>query len=257
MRVYHFTKAVYGLEAIRRQRLKIARISELNDPFEFLQVASRNPKTRARYQHVKRALSEYMGLLCFSENWSNPVQWSHYADSHCGICLGFDVASAEMQKIRYVKNRIRPNLRAMKAMGDAAVAHMLDLLTLKFEHWQYEQEHRLFVQLNEKETEKDLYFFDFSSAGAVKLREVIVGAQSATSPREVADALGDRAPKVVAWKARLAFRSFEVVRQRNQDLWRPSRRRIGLREPTFESLVNRALQQEDFTVPRDPVRNPD
>jgi hypothetical protein len=113
------------------------------------------------------------------------------------------------------------------------------------------------VQLNEKETEKDLYFFDFSSAGAVKLREVIVGAQSATSPREVADALGDRAPKVVAWKARLAFRSFEVVRQRNQDLWRPSRRRIGLREPTFESLVNRALQQEDFTVPRDPVRNPD
>jgi hypothetical protein len=130
MRVYHFTKAVYGLEAIRRQRLKIARISELNDPFEFLQVASRNPKTRARYQHVKRALSEYMGLLCFSENWRNPVQWSHYADSHCGICLGFDVASAEMQKIRYVKNRIRPNLRAMKAMGDAAVAHMLDLLTL-------------------------------------------------------------------------------------------------------------------------------
>ena len=130
MRVYHFTKAVYGLEAIRRRRLKIARISELNDPFEFLQVASRNPKTRARYQYVKRALSEYMGLLCFSENWSNPVQWSHYANSHCGICLGFDVvSSAEMQKVRYVKNRIRPNLRAMKAMGDAAVAHMLDHLT--------------------------------------------------------------------------------------------------------------------------------
>jgi hypothetical protein len=40
MRVYHFTKAVHGLEAIRRRRLKIARISELNDPFEFLQVAA-------------------------------------------------------------------------------------------------------------------------------------------------------------------------------------------------------------------------
>jgi hypothetical protein len=252
MRVYHFTRAVYGLEAIRRRRLKIARISELNDPFEFLQVASRDPKTRARYQYVKRALSEYMGLLCFSENWSNPVQWSHYADSHCGICLGFDVASsAEMQKIRYVKNRIQPNLRAMKAMSDAAVAHMLDLLTLKFEHWQYEQEHRLFVRLNEKDTENGLYFFDFSGDCAVKLREVIVGAKSAISPQEVIDALGDLAPEVVAWKARLAFRSFEVVRQRNQDLWRPSRRRVGLREPSFESLVDRALQQEDFTVPSD------
>lgn len=146
MRVYHFTKAGHGLEAIRRRRLKIARISELNDPFEFLQVASRDPKTRARYQYVKRGLSECMGLLCFSENWSNPVQWSHYADSHRGICLGFDIApSAEMRKVRYVRNRIPPNLRAMKAMGSEAVAHMLDLLTIKFKHWQYEQEHRLFV----------------------------------------------------------------------------------------------------------------
>jgi hypothetical protein len=252
MRVYHFTKAVHGLEAIRHRRLKIARISELNDPFEFLQAASRNPKTRARYQYVKRALSEYMGLLCFSENWSNPVQWSHYAESHRGICLGFDVkSSTEMRKIRYVKNRIQPNLRAMKAMGEAAVAHMLDLLTLKFEHWQYEQEHRLFVRLDEKEEETGLYFFDFGGSDTVKLREVIVGAQSQISAQEVAEALGDMAPKVVVRKARLAFRSFEVVRRRNQDLWRPSRRRVGLREPTFESLVDRALQQEDFTMPRD------
>jgi hypothetical protein len=109
MRVYHFMKGVYGLDAIRHRRLKIARIVELNDPFEFLQVASVNPRTRARYQYVKRALSEYMGLLCFSENWSSPVQWGHYADSHRGICLGFDVGkSAEMKEIRYVKSRIAP-----------------------------------------------------------------------------------------------------------------------------------------------------
>jgi hypothetical protein len=258
MRVYYFTKAIHGLEAIRRRRLKIARISELNDPFEFLQVASRNPKTRARYQYVKRALSEYMGLLCFSENWSNPVQWSHYAESHRGICLGFDVkSSAEMRKIRYVKSRIQPNLRAMKVMGEAAIAHMLDLLTLKFEHWRYEQEHRLFVRLDEKEEETGLYFYDFAGSGTMKLREVIVGAQSQISPEQVAEALGDLAPKFIARKARLAFRTFEVVRQRSQDLWRPSRQRNGLREPTFESLVDQALQQEDFTVPRDLASSPD
>jgi hypothetical protein len=252
MRVYHFSKAVHGLEAIRKRRLKIARISELNDPFEFLQVASTNPRTRARYQYVKRALSEYLGLLCFSENWSNPVQWSHYAEGHSGICLGFSVRrSAEMRKVRYVKNRISPNLRVMKAMGEAAEAHMFDLLTLKFEHWQYEQEHRLFVRLDTKEEESGLYFFDFGASDMVKLREVIVGAQSQISRQEVAEALGDLAPEVVVRKARLAFRSFEVVTQRNQDLWRPSRRRIGLREPTFESLANRALQREHFTSLRD------
>jgi Protein of unknown function (DUF2971) len=252
MRVYHFTKAIHGLDAVRRRRIKIARISELNDPFEFLQVASSNPRTRARYQYVKRALSEYMGLICFSENWSNPVQWSHYAEGHQGICLGFDVnSSADMRRIRYVKNRIPPNLRAMRKMDEAAVTHMLDLLTLKFEHWQYEQEHRLFVRLDEIDHETGLYFFDFGNSDSVTLKQVIVGAQSAISPEEVADALGELAPKVIAGKARLAFRSFEVVKQRHQDLWRPSRRRIGLREPTFEALVERALRQEDFKKVRE------
>jgi hypothetical protein len=258
MRVYHFTKAVHGLEAIRRRRLKLARISELNDPFEFLQVASRNPKTRARYQYVKRALSEYMGLLCFSENWRNPVQWSHYAEGHRGICLGFDVApSAEMRKVRYVESRIPPNVRVMKAMGEAAIEHMLDLLTIKFEHWKYEQEHRLFVRLNDMDEESGLYFFDFGGSEEVKLREVIVGAQSQVSPEQVAEALGNIATEVVSRKARLAFRTFEVVRRRDQDLWRPSRRRIGLRDPSFESLVDQALQQEDFSIPHNPIEPAD
>ena len=159
MRVYHFTNAEFGLQDIRRRRLKIARISDLNDPFEFLQVASRDPKARGRYQYAKRGLNEYMGLLCFSETWRNPVQWSHYADRHRGICLGFDVLkSAGMQKVRYIEQRIPPNLRAMQAEGPEAEAHMLDLLTLKFQHWAYEREHRLFVHLQDRDAETGLYF---------------------------------------------------------------------------------------------------
>ena len=246
MRVYHFTKADYGVEAIRRRRLKVARIDELNDPFEFLQVASRNANTRARYQALKRGLSEYMGLLCFSENWSSPVQWSHYAESHCGVCLGFDVdRGAGLRKVRYVGERISPNLRAMKVMGEAAVAHMLDLLTLKFEHWSYEQERRLFVRLEEKDEETGLYFFDFGSTETLTLKEVIIGARSQVSPEQVTEALGELAPSVTAFKARLAFRSFKVVRQRNSALWRPTRRRVGLRDPELEALADRALGRSE------------
>lgn len=243
MRLYHFTDAIYGLEDIRHRRLKIARISELNDPFEFLQVASADPKTRARYQYVKRGLSEYMGLLCFSENWRNPVQWGHYADRHRGICLGFEVAaSVGAKKVRYVTERLAPNLKAMKKEGPAAVAHMLDLLTVKFKHWEYEQEHRLFVQLTDKDPTTGLYFFEFGQKSGVRLREVIVGALSEVTANQVKDALGDLAAKVKAHKARLAFRTFEVVRRRDQDAWRPHRHRVGLREPSFEALAERALK---------------
>jgi hypothetical protein len=245
MRLYHFMNAKFGLQAIRRQRLKIARITELNDPFEFLQVASTNPKTRARYQYVKRALSEYMGLLCFSESWRNPVQWSHYAQSHRGVCLGFDIAaSTGVSKVRYVANRIPPNLKAMRKDGPAAVAHMLELLTLKFEHWHYEQEHRLFVELKDKNERSGLYFFEFDKTPDFKLSEIIVGAYSEISPEQIKRALGRRADEVKAHKARLAFRTFEVVEQRNQDLWRPTRKRVSLREPSFEALVEKALKAE-------------
>jgi hypothetical protein len=244
MRLYHFMNAKYGLQAIRRQRLKIARITELNDPFEFLQVASSDPRTRARYQYVKRALSEYMGLLCFSESWRNPVQWSHYAQSHRGVCLGFDVApSTDIRKVRYVANRISPNLRAMREDGPAALGHMLELLTLKFEHWHYEQEHRLFVRLAD-EDKSGMYFFSFAGSPDVKLSEIIVGAYSEISPEQIKRALGRRSGEVKAHKARLAFRTFEVVAQRNQDLWRPSKKRVSLREPSFEALVEQALKAE-------------
>lgn len=39
LRLYYFTTERYALEAIRDQRLKIARLNELNDPFEFCRQA--------------------------------------------------------------------------------------------------------------------------------------------------------------------------------------------------------------------------
>ena len=31
------------------------------------------------------------GVTCFSEERDNIIMWSHYANSHKGICLGFDL----------------------------------------------------------------------------------------------------------------------------------------------------------------------
>ncbi len=215
MRLYHFLNANYGLLDIRHRRLKIARINELNDPYEFLGVAAKSRRLRQRYHRLKDALNDYLGLVCFSANWNNPVQWSHYADCHQGLCLGFEV-SAPAHKVNYVSERLLAKPSAMKSEGPEAEAHVMEILTTKFEHWIYEDEYRVFPQLQEPD-QSGLYFLEFD--GQVALREVIVGPRSSINRADVAHALGALVPQVRSYKARLAFRSFDVVRQKNDRLW--------------------------------------
>lgn len=215
MRLYHFLNSEYGLLNIRHRRLKIARISELNDPFEFLGPATKSASLRRRYQQLKDGLNDYMGLVCFSRNWNNPVQWGHYADRHRGLCLGFEV-SAKAHRVSYVAERLLAQPSALKSEGPKAEAHVTEILTTKFEHWSYEDEYRLFPQLG-KPDPNGLYFLEFDHQ--VELREVIVGHRSTVSRAEIAQELGRLAPQVTTYKARLAFRSFDVVRQKNDRLW--------------------------------------
>jgi hypothetical protein len=220
MRVYHFINRKYGLQALRRKRLKVSLIDQLNDPFEMVGFASRNRDERQAFAEVKAGLARYSGVLCFSGNWSNPVQWSHYADRHKGLCLGFDVPEALLTRVKYRSKRLKPDPQAIKEMqaeGAAAQEMMLNLVTTKFSHWRYEHEHRMFVRLEERDA-RGLYFCDFSENLA--LREAIVGSESSISRAQLKRALGRMSTCVVVFKARLAFQSFRVVRQKRDALWK-------------------------------------
>ena len=208
MRVYHFLKANHALDDLRRRRLKVSRITELNDPFEFLGVDLSDRQIRWALKKTKRQLSKTNGLLCFSKTWNSPVLWGHYADGHRGMCLGFDVPQAILGKVEYVTHR--PLLP--KAPDEAFMKH---LLFTKFSHWQYEQEYRAFVNL-EKETD-GLYFMNFSDK--LKLRRVIVGEQSDVTRANIASALEGIETKIEVFKARAGFQLFEVVRNNNESMW--------------------------------------
>lgn len=95
MRLYYFTSSRFGLEAIRDKRIKVSRISSLNDPFELLAYDLRNRKQRAWLKREKKRFDADYGLICMSNNWTHPLMWGHYADRHKGICLGFDVSEAD------------------------------------------------------------------------------------------------------------------------------------------------------------------
>ena len=106
----------------------------------------------------------------------------------------------------------------MKVLGDLAKEHMIEILTTKFRHWQYEQEHRLFATLKDEDPKTGFYWYEFSDD--LRLREVMIGARSDVVRKQVADALGDLAPEVRVRNARLAFLTFEVVMQKNSKLWK-------------------------------------
>ena len=217
MKVYHFINAEFGLKNIQRRRLKIARIGELNDPYEFMARAN-NALERAALQHVKVQQSQKTGLLCFSRNWKNPVQWSHYADRHRGVCLGFDVPDTQIKEVTYRKSPLRFDLKRFRSDENYAQNFSDSLVSTKFEDWQYEEEWRLYIRLEPMtEDEEGRYFFDFSEE--LKLAEVIVGAASAITRSQLADALGARATEVQCRKARLAFNSFRIVKQGKGSLW--------------------------------------
>ena len=218
MRVFHFLNAKYGLEGLRKRRLKIATLNELNDPFEFFGVNLADKKLRRTFQAMKQDLADKRGLLCFSRNWHNPLLWNHYADRHTGLCLGFDVPDKHLGPVTYLKERLDIDNEVLHQPNLLPPHEATKLLFTKYEHWHYEDEVRTFVTIKDRDPEKGMYFAEFSES--LQLAKVIVGANSEITRQKISDALGDLATSVEALKARLAFKSFRVVRQRNSKLWK-------------------------------------
>lgn len=208
VRVYHFINEKYGLDDLRNRRLKISRLMDLNDPFEFLGVELSSRERRDAVLQVKAQLSESHGLLCFCKGWKSPLMWGHYADKHQGLCLGFDVGDDFIKGVDYVGSRL--------PWPEGSIHDFVKkLLFFKFSQWRYEEEYRLYCKLNEKDG--DFYFANFSSE--MKLVQVIVGANSNVSRSQVVDELGDLSGEVEVFKARAAFKSFRIVRNRNESSW--------------------------------------
>lgn len=200
VRAYHFLPCRHALDDLRQRRLKIARLDELNDPFELWAIAQPDRQLRIALRLTKDEMSKHRGVLCFSLSWHNPLLWSHYADKHRGVALGFDVQDQILKAVSYVEQR--PVLKEISI----EVAHWL--LFTKYVDWKYEQEARVFTTLEEPDAETGLYFGNFNAQ--LVLREVIVGPLCTTTRQELNDALGTM-EGVTLTKSRLAFNSFRVV----------------------------------------------
>lgn len=210
MRVYKFYPAKWGLEALSKRRLKVSPIDELNDPFEYLALDLGNKSVRAWAARFRKIVSQNNGIISFSKSWHQPLMWAHYADSHKGVALGFEIPDELLFQINYVENRITPDSDV-----DHSKAAMQDLihklLRTKHKEWSYEDEYRLVRPLEKCTTEGEKFFAAFNEVLIVK--EVILGVRYETSKSDKLSA-ELKSEGVSFQTARAEFKGFQMTPQK-------------------------------------------
>lgn len=216
MRVFHFINTSYGISNLSLRRLKVSRFNELNDPFELLAADLRDPRDRKALSNFKDTLNSNKGMICFSDSWSNPLLWGHYADKHSGMGLGFDIPDEYLLPVQYTTQR-------PKVEFDQRTREIIDgprltdkLLRTKFVDWRYENEMRMFVDLDTTSQEGGKHFVEFSSD--IVLREVILGMKSELPASRVRQLLKNEPITVKVLKAGMALRAFKIIEDRSARL---------------------------------------
>jgi hypothetical protein len=83
---------------------------------------------------------DWLALYCVSGTCASAMMWSHYADSHRGICIGFDsgmdiFAKAQPVTYSHVRHTVDP-------VHDSNEQRLANSLLLKSADWKYEKEWR-------------------------------------------------------------------------------------------------------------------
>lgn len=207
IRLYHYLGARWALDDIRRHRLKLSKLDDLNDPYEWACVYSTDPDSQRALERTRMELVDLQGMQSFSRDWNNILMWSHYGEKHQGICLGFDVLKERTRAVTYVGQvKIIGDLAALPQKAQLAI---IDRLTwAKYKGWSYEKEVRAKAHREEKDPETCLYFVDFDET--LTLREVIAGAKSTVTKQEIDSAL-EGYSGVTITKLRPNPKKFEMI----------------------------------------------
>ena len=115
-------------------------------------------KARQRYgslymrELMSRQLSRRFGVIAFASCPYHPLMWSHYTVDGSGFVIAYDVR--ELKRLCATEDRLRPvgysknppYILDYPVLSDAG--NILIYLAHKSDHWAYEQEWRLIVELN-------------------------------------------------------------------------------------------------------------
>lgn len=208
IRLYYYTAKRWGLKVLWERRLKIAQYKDVNDPFELIPFDRTRPAARRFWDaQVERLLAADHGVVCFSDDWRNPLMWSQYGDKHTGVCLGFDVLRDYARPMTYVD-------APLAAPAPAARVRRLPLETLeaalRYKHagWRHEREWRVRAPLGK--SHDGVFYLPFDAG--IELREVILGPRCTLEPQDIVEPVQSPPQDVEIYAARAAYASFAIER---------------------------------------------
>lgn len=126
-------------------------INNINRFFQFIKQRLETHIKENLHQIRKETFSK-IGVSCFSRNNSSLLMWSHYADSHRGICLEFDSQVEPFSKSFEVtyKSKI-PKINMDSLLNEELDSEFIKkLLSFKSIDWKHEDELRIFHQESNK-----------------------------------------------------------------------------------------------------------
>lgn len=157
--------------------LKASRYGEFNDPFdlvlgeygmsltekdtkEFYEAMPEHYRTPEYYNEtyldIQAGARASVAILCFSEAFDSIPMWSHYADSHSGLCIGYD-AECNFFNSMYSCN-YSENVGVLKPVTYTKTRPQFllpcDLVNntgdwfVKSTDWSYEKEHRILLPID-------------------------------------------------------------------------------------------------------------
>jgi|JI6StandDraft_1071083.scaffolds.fasta_scaffold111487_2 hypothetical protein len=102
-------------------------------------------KAERLLQDIVQTEIGYLGVCCFCMNYKDIKMWSHYADSHKGICLSFDTGNEELfdQSIKHYKVDYQAeNLDYDFFCQGNILDSLMGMTIIKSKVWESEEEYR-------------------------------------------------------------------------------------------------------------------
>ena len=174
--LYKYVSLQFATETIEKQRLYLNDGLNFNDPFE-IRVTDRKTK------YVKRV--DGLHILSMTNTFKNKLIWSHYTQSHKGICLTVKVPKRFVYPLCYTSARVYEDSDVDEIIRKSKIYSKRNLVKeyselnrnkkialIKDKKWAYEKEYRLVF---DKSDESELIFENGNWYLPVKITNIYLG----------------------------------------------------------------------------------